>query len=231
MNIAGLVKTSLVEYPGRVAACVFTQGCDLDCFYCHNRGLIPVSAGTVPEQQVTDFLVKRKGLLDGVVITGGEPSVQPDLAGFLLKLKQLGYRVKLDTNGQHPDVMQQLADRQLVDYAAVDYKAPAVRYKEICGESADAQKVIQTIRILAAEKIDYQVRTTLVPQLKKEDLLIMAQELPELPLWVLNAYRIPEIFRQRDAQKVYEDRQSPGLVQTIAHELTLYQNNVTLTDA
>ncbi len=226
MRIAGLVKTSLIDYPGKVAACLFTQGCDLDCFYCHNRRLIPVADGTVPDQALHDFLMRRKGLLDAIVITGGEPSIHPDLADFILSLKRLDYLVKLDTNGQHPEVIQYLTERQLLDYVAVDYKAPASRYQEIGGKEADARKVIRTIQVLSAGKIDYQVRTTVLPQLHKEDLLTMAAELPELPLWVLNPYQIPEIYRQQDEGEIYKDPHTSWFINQIVSDLALVQSKV-----
>ena len=132
MNIAGLLKTATIDFPHRLAAVVFTAGCNYDCSFCHNRALLG-AAELMEDGEVLRFLEKRAGLLDGVVISGGEPTLQKDLAEFAGTLKGLGYDVKLDTNGSDPEAVGRLLDGGLVDYVAMDYKAPFSRYPEICG--------------------------------------------------------------------------------------------------
>jgi pyruvate formate lyase activating enzyme len=202
MKIAGLVKSSLVDYPALVACVLFVPGCSYDCFYCHNRTLLEGSPALLDQDSVDAFLQKRQGVLDGVVVTGGEPSLQPDLVPFLQHLRSYGYQIKLDTNGSSPQVVQQVLDLGLCDYIAVDYKAPASRYREICGMGADPTAVLETIERLGRSGIDFEVRTTVVPQLSWQDLQQMALELPVLPRYVLNRYRTPETYNPRDQVKV-----------------------------
>ena len=137
MDIAGLVKCSTVDYPGMLSCAVFVQGCNFNCFFCHNRGLIEGQVQLIPEREIFSFLKSRQGLLDGVVISGGEPTLQAGLEAFISKVKAFGFKVKLDTNGSNPSVLKELIEKNLLDYVALDYKAPFNRYKEICGMDAD----------------------------------------------------------------------------------------------
>ncbi|MEG2074140.1 MAG: anaerobic ribonucleoside-triphosphate reductase activating protein, partial [Angelakisella sp.] len=123
MLFGGIQRTSTIDFPGTLAAVLFVRGCNLDCFYCHNRGLLSPRGEALTESGVKEFLEKRKGLLDGIVVSGGEPTVYEDLPEFLTYLKKLGYKVKLDTNGQRPAVTEELAKAGLADYFAVDFKA------------------------------------------------------------------------------------------------------------
>ena len=174
MTISGMEKSSFVDYPGLVACALFVPGCNYNCFYCHNRSLIDGTHEIIPLGYVNDFLNKRAGMLDGVVITGGEPTMQPDLANFIENVKALGYKIKLDTNGSCPRVVAELLSAGLCDYYAVDYKAPSTRYKEICGPGADAEKVLETLQILIDSSALFEVRTTVIPQLCESDLIRMA---------------------------------------------------------
>ena len=153
MNIAGLLKTATIDFPRRLAAVVFTAGCNYDCGFCHNRGLLD-AADFKDNGEVLRFLEKRAGLLDGVVISGGEPTLQKDLAGFAATLKELGYDVKLDTNGSNPQMVGRLLDGGLVDYVAMDYKAPLARYPEVCGAGADG--FLETLGLLWDSGIEWE---------------------------------------------------------------------------
>ena len=164
MLIAGLVKTSLVDYPGTVSCVLFTPGCNYNCFYCHNRSLIDSAQPPLNRHTLHEFLAKRAGLLDGVVITGGEPTLQPDLPAFIAYLKSFGYKIKLDSNGSAPQVIRQLLDTGACDYYAIDYKAPPLRYREICGPAASPTAVLKTIQSLLQYNAPFEVRTTVVPQ-------------------------------------------------------------------
>ena len=204
MIISGMVKSSLVDYPGLVAAVLFVPGCNYNCFYCHNRFLLDGTHDILDLQEIRNFLNKRVGLLDGIVITGGEPTLQQGLLTFLRELKGLGYKIKLDTNGSSPMIMAQILQAGLCDYIAVDYKAPSARYQEVCGKSARAEPVIKTIKLLMKYQVDFEVRTTVIPQLKEEDLRRMVKELPVVPLYVLNRYRVPAVFLPEDQDRILQ---------------------------
>ena len=226
MLIAGLVKTSLVDYPGTVSCVLFTPGCNYNCFYCHNRSLIDGAPPPLNRQTIHDFLAKRAGLLDGVVITGGEPTLQPDLPAFIAYLKSFGYKIKLDSNGSAPQVIQQLLNAGACDYYAVDFKAPPLRYREICGPAASPTAVLKTIQFLLQYNASFEVRTTVVPQFSEADLLTMAQTLPPLPCYRLNRYRNPEIFLPEDAERVQVPPHSADQLQALAEAMRIYQPNV-----
>ena len=175
MQIHNLVKTSLIDYPNKIACVVFTQGCMWRCWYCQNAELLPQKEGQTTEQEVFDFLKMRKGMLDGVVICGGEPTMQPDFKQFIKKVKNLGFCVKLDTNGTNPDVLQDLLLEELLDYVAMDIKAPIQKYTEVTNTQVDANNIKKSIDILLNSNIDYEFRTTAIPTLKAEDFLQIAQ--------------------------------------------------------
>ena len=181
MIVSGMIKSSLVDYPGNIACVLFVPGCNYDCFFCHNRMLIDGTHDVLDPDYVREFLRKRVGKLDGVVISGGEPTLQADLVPFIKAVKGLGYKVKLDTNGSAPRVVKRLLLENLCDYYAVDYKATAERYPEICGSAANAQTVLETIHLLIDYGVDFEIRTTVIPQLNENDLLRMSEELPQVP--------------------------------------------------
>ncbi len=172
MKIAGLVKTSLIDYPGKVAAVVFTQGCNFRCGFCHNPDLIPlegpVTAVEYPEEQILEFLDTRSGKLDGVVITGGEPMLQPDLLAFMRKIKGKGLLVKLDTNGSNPAMLKTAISEGLVDYIAMDIKGPLENYEKICGYK-NTTGIERSIKLIMDSGIDYDFRTTVLPHYHKLD--------------------------------------------------------------
>ncbi|XOQ43802.1 MAG: 7-carboxy-7-deazaguanine synthase [Clostridium sp.] len=203
MIIAGIQKSSLVDYPGLVSCVLFTPGCNYDCFYCHNRFLLSGPHEILNLNSIYAFLKKRVGLLDAVVVTGGEPTLQPDLIETLKSLHEMGYQVKLDTNGSNPKVVSNVLESGVCSYFAVDYKAPASRYKEICGPDADAEKVQKTVNLLLQSGVPFEIRTTVIPQLTDIDLLQMARELPVVPRWTLNRYRKPELYKPCDEERVH----------------------------
>ena len=167
MHIHGLQKLAMVDYPGKLAATVFTGGCNLRCPFCHNALLVTRLAETpeIPEQEVLDFLASRRGLLDGVVLTGGEPLLQPDAADFLRKVRELGFAVKLDTNGCDPARLAEILNQGLVDYVAMDVKNAPARYAETVGiPGFNPAPVEESIRLLRKSTVDYEFRTTVVRQ-------------------------------------------------------------------
>ncbi|MCK5128974.1 MAG: anaerobic ribonucleoside-triphosphate reductase activating protein [Clostridiales bacterium] len=218
MKIAGFLKNSFIDYPGQIAAVVFTPGCNYDCYYCHNRALIDKNAPLIDENMVMAFLEKRIGLIDAVVITGGEPTLQKELAQFIHKVKSMGYLIKLDTNGSCSDCVQALLNEDLLDYIALDYKAPFDRYEEFCSTSADGQSVQRTLDIIKKSGIDYELRTTWVPQLSKEDIVMMLKEVAPVTNFALQRYKMPEEYKQTDLFKLKKSPHSKEEFQEI-HEL------------
>ena len=200
MRIVGLVKNSVVDYPGKMAAVIFSPGCNLDCYYCQNRPIIgPVKPEqSLPEAEVFAFLQKRRGLLDGVVFSGGEPTLQADLAAVMRKAKDWGYLVKLDTNGTNPAVLRTMVEQGLVDYVAMDLKAPFHKYAMICGEKSNTilDNIRESIAFLMTGKVPYEFRTTVVPELNEEDVLAMAAAIKGARLYVLQQYRVPDFVKR-----------------------------------
>jgi pyruvate formate lyase activating enzyme len=171
MKIHGLQKMTLLDYPGKVACTVFFGGCDMRCPFCHNAELLDGSAPPVmDEQELLSFLKKRKGLLDGVAITGGEPLLQKDLSSLLGRIRDLGYPVKLDTNGTHPERLYSMIVKGLVQYTAMDIKNAPDRYAETVGLSSfDMAPVRESVSLLMEDRIDYEFRTTVVAELHDDN--------------------------------------------------------------
>ena len=175
MLIKGLQKTTAVDFPGKVACIVFTAGCNLLCSYCHNPDLVNnfKDLPALDEDDFFDFLEERKDWLDGVVICGGEPTIHPDLPQFMKRIKDAGFLVKLDTNGMNPQMIRRIIDEDLVDYIAMDIKAPLGKYPLIVGKKIDSEKIAQSVKIIIdagkTGKFDYEFRTTVVPGLLDQD--------------------------------------------------------------
>lgn len=175
MKIHGLQKMTLLDYPGHVAATVFLGGCEYRCPFCHNAEILDMNApAEMDEKEFLRFLETRHGLLDGVAITGGEPLLRPDIAAFVEMIRDAGYRVKLDTNGNHPDRLKALLDKDLIDYVAMDIKNSPEKYAETVGlATVDLSNIEESIRLLGEYKkahpsFDYEFRTTVVDELHDE---------------------------------------------------------------
>lgn len=174
MLLGGYQKLTLIDYPGKVAATVFTAGCNFRCPFCHNPGLVDCLVGGMNlsdnlEKEFFDFLAKRKDQLEGVCVTGGEPTLQPDIIEFVKKIKKLGFAVKFDTNGTRPDVVRKLINLKLVDYFAMDIKNSLDRYKETVGvKTVDLERIKLSARLIMGSGINYEFRTTVVPGIHTE---------------------------------------------------------------
>ena len=170
MNVNGLQKLTLLDYPGKVACTVFLAGCTLRCPFCHNSELLDGTAEAVMDDAgLLEFLKKRQGMLDGVAVTGGEPLLRPELPELLRRIRALGYSVKLDTNGMFPAALERVLAADLVDYVAMDVKNSPERYAETCGvETMDLAPVYASIDLLRSGAIDYEFRTTVVSELHDE---------------------------------------------------------------
>ena len=172
MDIYGLEKLSLVDYDGFVAATVFTGSCNFRCGFCHNSALV-LDYNTLPpiaESDILNYLKKRKGILEGLCITGGEPTLNPDLPEFIKKVKDIGYSVKVDTNGTNPEMVKLLAAEDLADYFAIDIKNDRENYAKIIGfEKFDTAKIEKTVEFLLSGKVKYEFRTTLISEYHKTE--------------------------------------------------------------
>ena len=165
MVISGLQKMTLLDYPNKVACTVFLSGCNFRCPFCHNGQLLETSDAIMTEEELLSFLTKRKGLLDAVCISGGEPTLQPELGNLLRKIKEMGYCIKLDTNGSCPDVLKDLVRRGLLDYVAMDIKNCPDRYNETAGVQVQLEQIEESVRFLTQAHVDYEFRTTVVAQM------------------------------------------------------------------
>ena len=191
MKICGLQKTTLLDYPGHVAATVFTGGCNFRCPFCHNSDLLGNDAEEAfSEEYVLNFLKKRRGILEGVAITGGEPTLQPDLRDFILRVRELGYKIKLDTNGTRPDVLRDLCDSGLIDYVAMDIKTCKERYSDVAGiPSLHMEGILESVEYLKNGKIPFEFRTTVVKELHSaEDFERIGQWISGCPHYYLQNF-------------------------------------------
>lgn len=173
MKLGGFQPFTLSDFPGRIAAIVFTQGCNFRCPFCHNGALInaDASANAPTEDEVLAFLAGRRGKLEGVVVSGGEPTIQPDLPDFLRQVRALGYQIKLDTNGSRPEVIAALLEEGLVDYIAMDLKAPLESYHRLSGVSVPKRLLEESIAVISWSGLDHEFRTTVVePLLSSADI-------------------------------------------------------------
>lgn len=164
MNIAGVQNLSLLDYPGKVSCIIFTSGCNFSCCYCQNSILVGANEPLIHEEDIFDFLKDRYGKLEGVVISGGEPTCQKDLVDFIKAVKELGYAVKLDTNGSNPQIVKRLMQNNLLDYLAVDIKSDEAGYPGITRSNASFQNAKQCIELAEKYGVDYEARTTVIYQ-------------------------------------------------------------------
>ncbi len=196
MKIGGLQKITLIDYPGKPAAIIFTSGCSFCCPFCYNSELVlPEKIKHHPEileKSIFNFLKERKGLLSGVVITGGEPTIYPDLPEFIKKVKNMGYLVKLDTNGTNPQMVEKLIKERLIDYIAMDIKAPLEneKYNKATGVKTNLNNIKKSIELIKNSGLDYEFRTTVVPTIHtKEDIIDIVQWVKPAKKYYLQNFR------------------------------------------
>lgn len=208
MQIGGLQKVTLIDYPGRLAAVVFLVGCNFKCPWCYSSELVLPekikNQPKIPEKEFFQFLKSREGLLEGVVICGGEPTINKDLPVFIKKIKKLGFLVKLDTNGSNPKMLKDLIDKELIDYVAMDIKAPLAekKYNKTTGTKGLLSKVKKSIEILEKSGVDYEFRTTVVPGFhSKDDILEIAKFIRKTKKYYLQNFR-PEKNINKKLEKI-----------------------------
>ena len=192
MIIKGLQKTTLLDFPTKVACTVFTGGCNFRCPFCHNASLVidPDYSQLIDTNRFFEYLDKRKGILDGVCITGGEPLLQKDIEDFIKEIRSRGYAVKLDTNGSVPKTLSELVNKKLVDYVAMDIKSSQKKYFEACGTNRYTDSVIESVNILLSSDIEYEFRTTVVRELhNKEDFHDIGKWIQGAPRYFLQQFK------------------------------------------
>ena len=189
MLIAGFQKTSFVDYPEKIAAVVFTPYCTMRCTYCHNRHILGKEAQLLDEQAVLEYLEKRRDMLDAVVISGGEPTLQKNLPQFISLLKNMGFLIKLDTNGSNPKMLSQLIADGALDYIAMDIKAPFEKYSLITRTEDDMDAVRRSIAIIMNSGLPYEFRTTFPPELSAEDAAAIAAQIKGAKKYCIQQYR------------------------------------------
>lgn len=191
MRISGIQKLTLLDYPGKTACIIFCYGCNFLCPFCHNALLVTEKAESfISEEEIFAFLKKRQGILEGVCVTGGEPTLQKDLKEFLSKIKDLGYSVKLDTNGYKPDILKGIIDEGLCDYVAMDIKNTPEKYALTVGREIDTDKILESIAILREVRVPCEFRTTVVKDFHTtEDIKEIAELLKGDIPWYLQQFK------------------------------------------
>ena len=199
MLISGVQPFTLLDYPDKVAAIIFTPGCNMRCRFCHNKEFVlpeeikKMRPSFISEKTILNFLSTRKGKLDGLVISGGEPTIQPDLKQFIIKVREMGFLVKLDTNGNLPNVLKDLVHEKLVDYVAMDVKTTLTNYTELVGNMADPVKIKESIDFLKENLVSYEFRATMIEDIHTEQIVNeMAQLLAGAHTLYIQTFR-PEV--------------------------------------
>lgn len=222
--IGGIQKSTLIDYPQKIASVVFTQGCNFRCGYCHNPELLSASktSGIITTDEYIEFLKTRLGKLDGVVITGGEPTQQSELYDFIYKIKNLGFCVKLDTNGTNPDILNKLIKNNLLDYIAMDIKAPLSKYTQITNVSVNTEDIKNSIKIIINSNIEHEFRTTVIKsQISPEDIIEIGKIINGARRYYLQKFipsKILDIILLNE--KTYTDTE----LQDICKNLKIYVN-------
>lgn len=204
IKIGGLQKMTMIDYPGKIAATVFLIGCNFKCGFCHNSELVcpDLASGSsqIPEDDFFKFLNKRKELLEGICITGGEPTINFDLSEFIKKIKEKGFLVKLDTNGSNPEMLEILIKDKLIDFIAMDIKTSLDKYEQVINVKIDLEKIKQSIEIIKNSGVDYEFRTTVVPGLVEES------DIKKIGKWLKNAKKfvLQQFRNQRVLNKEFE---------------------------
>ena len=221
MKIGGFQKTTLLDYPEHVSAIIWTVGCNFRCPFCYNTGLVNEESDLFSEEEILDFLEKRKSFLEALTISGGEPFLQSDLKEFARKVKNLGYKIKIDTNGTFPDKLKEMIEEKLVDYVSMDIKAPKEKYSTLSGVNPNMEKIEQSINILKNSGIDYEFKTTIVPEfLDKEDIVKTSKWIKDSKKYYLQQFKndIPVISKDLENLKPY----STEYLENILNEIKPY---------
>lgn len=201
--IKGFTKTSMLDYPGKIVSVIFTAGCSFRCGFCHNPELVNNDERLIPfeEEKVLDYLEGRKNWLDGVCITGGEPTLEKELPTLMKKIKKIGLMIKLDTNGTNPKMLKEIIDEKLADYLAMDIKTSKEKYEKACGVKVDMKKIQESIDLIKESGIDYEFRTTAVPT------LVDTEDIREISEWIgdVNIFAIQQFVPIKTLDEKYSE--------------------------
>ncbi len=226
MIIKGFIKNSLVDYPGKISSVIFVAGCNFRCGYCYNRHLV-LNDKDIPEirkEDILGYLRDKKKWIDAVVICGGEPLLY-DLEDFIIKIKKLGYLVKIDTNGSMPVTLKNLLDRKLVDYVAMDIKATWENYSKIAGVDVDLEKIKESIRIIKASGVDYEFRCTILPEFNVNDIIRIAKMLNNPKKLCLQQFKpvttIDENYLKKKPKSIEELKHLKDILKDYAEKIIL----------
>ena len=225
MKFGGLEKFTLIDYPGKVACMVYTIGCNFRCPYCHNPELVDETVeNIIDEKEVLDFLSKRKKILDGIVITGGEPTIHGnELINFIKKVKKLGFLIKLDSNGTDSDILDKLIKEKLVDYIAMDIKSTIEKYSQTVARPTDIKAIRKSIKLLINSKIDYEFRTTVIKSLMPiEDFKEIGEEIKNAKKYFLQKFIPNKILNPQFKKKVSYSNEEFKEIQTIMNKYVKY---------
>lgn len=206
MKIGGFQKTSLLDFPGEISSIIWTVGCNFNCPFCYNLDVVKKTAKIISEEEIFSFLEKRKNVIDGLVISGGEPFLQKDLLSFCEKVKKLGYKIKIDTNGTFPEKLKEFLDKKLIDYISMDVKAPKNKYQQLSGKKTDLKKIQESIDLIRDSGLDYEFKTTYVPGLLvKEDIVQIGKWLDGSEKYFLQQFKndMPTLSSKLDKAKSY----------------------------
>lgn len=226
MKIGGLEKLSLLDYPDHLAAIIFTSGCNFRCKYCYNPLLVcpnkeaddenKEGLGLINDKDLFLFLKERYGRLDGVVVSGGEPTLHQDLPEFIKKIKDIGYDVKLDSNGTNPEMLQHLIDSKLVDYIAMDIKSPLKDYEKVVAVKVNFQKLEESVKIIMNSGIPYEFRSTMVPGLvNTEDVIKMGESIKGASKWYFQKFKsnTPLVDPEFGGKNAFTDKEMKEFVE------------------
>lgn len=219
MLIGGIEKLSLLDYPNKLAAIVFTMGCNFRCGYCHNPELVDPKQfpPALREESVLDFLEKRRGILDAVVITGGEPTLYPDLASFIRQVKDMGFLVKLDTNGTFPSRVRPLIEAKLIDYLAMDIKGSPEKYSLITGAKIHLNNIEESVRMIMESGLPYEFRTTVVPRyFEKKDFEAMGKMISGAKQYYIQQFRAQKTLSLNEKEKAFSPEELESFRITIS---------------
>ena len=208
MEFSAINKLSLLDYPNKVSCILYTNTCNFRCPYCHNGlTLLEDSPDPIPFEEILSFLKKRIGILDGVVISGGEPTLMPDLEEKIRAIKDLGFDVKLDTNGTNPGVLKHLIDQGLIDYVAMDIKSSLSKYPDIANIGVNTDNILRSIEILKSDVVDYEFRTTLIDEYHNElDIIAISRLLNGAKRLYLQKFQVSEGVKNKNLHHIDEDK-------------------------
>lgn len=205
MKIGGLNKLTAQDFPEHLACIIFTKGCNFNCSYCYNRDLVDNKAETIDEDYVMAYLYKRRKILDGVVISGGEPTIWDDLIPFIKKVKEFKLDIKLDTNGYNPTMLKEILDNNLVDYIAMDIKAIPDKYMKVINKKIDFNKILESIDLIKKSNIKYEFRTTIMKDVHdKKDIIKILKLIGDSKLYLQN-FQYTDVVKDKNIKSFSRD--------------------------